>query len=104
MWPGFGENIRVLEWVFKRVDDPDNLENLARPTPIGLMPQEDSFDLNGLDLSKERFDELFRLDKEFLMDEVEDIKAYFDENVNDSTPEEIYKQIDCYKQRILSQM
>jgi phosphoenolpyruvate carboxykinase (GTP) len=103
MWPGFGENIRVLEWIFKRVENPDML-NLARKTPMGYIPAPGSFDLEGLNMSSKEFDELFKLDKQFLLDEVEDIKAYFDENVNESTPTEMYDQINDYKQRILEEM
>jgi phosphoenolpyruvate carboxykinase (GTP) len=42
LWPGFGDNIRVLEWVFSRVD---NVADIAVKTPIGYVPTHDSFDL-----------------------------------------------------------
>ena len=104
IWPGFGENIRVLEWIFKRVDEPSNSEKLAIKTPIGYMPTKESFDLNGLNINQETFTELFKLDKQFLLDEVDEIKNYLDENVNDSAPNEIYKQLNDYKTRILNEM
>jgi len=104
IWPGFGENIRVLEWIFKRVDEPSNSHKLAIKTPIGYMPTADSFDLDGLNINQETFTELFKLDKQFLLDEVNEIKNYFDENVNESAPNEIYKQLNDYEKRILNKM
>ena len=97
LWPGFGENIRVLEWIFKRTDGDDSI---AQKTPIGYVPTADSLDVNGLDLTKEQINELLSIDKEFLREEVNEIRKYFDEYVNDSTPPEIYKQIDLFKERV----
>jgi GTP-dependent phosphoenolpyruvate carboxykinase len=68
------------------------------------MPTKESFDLNGLNINQETFAELFKLDKQFLLDEVDEIKNYLDENVNDSAPNEIYKQLNDYKTRILNEM
>lgn len=68
------------------------------------MPTKESFDLNGLNINQETFTELFKLDKQFLLDEVDEIKNYLDENVNDSAPNEIYKQLNDYKTRILNEM
>jgi len=102
LWPGFGENIRVLEWIFARTDENNNQsEKIARKTPIGLMPAEGCIDTTGLtDVSKADLDELFRLDKQFWLNEANQIKAYFDENVADSTPDEIYEQIEALQQRV----
>jgi phosphoenolpyruvate carboxykinase (GTP) len=99
LWPGFGENIRVLEWIFNRTDENNN-ESIARKTPIGFMPTDKCIDVEGLDVSKQDLDELFHLDKQFWSDEAAKIKDYFDENVNDSTPDEIYNQIEALQQRI----
>src|SRR5207247_1653329 len=49
LWPGFGENSRVLAWVFRRCDD----EADADDTPIGLVPTRDAIDTEGLDVSEE---------------------------------------------------
>lgn len=99
LWPGFGENIRVLEWIFNRTEG--NNFDIAKMSPIGYMPAENAIDINGLDVKKEDLDELFRLDKQFLLDEIDQIKKYFDENVNESTPSEVYSQIAAFKQRVL---
>ena len=97
LWPGFGDNIRLLEWVFKRTD---NEAGISYETPIGILPKTECLDLEGLNLKKEDLEELFRLDPNFLLEEVSEIKKYFDEYVNDSTPTEIFNQIEQYQARI----
>lgn len=97
IWPGFGENIRVLEWIFNRTDAKD--ASMTQETPIGLTPLKDSINMKGLDLNAKDIDELFSIDKKFWTQEAELIKKYLDENVNDSTPKEIYKQLEDLKKR-----
>ena len=65
LWPGFGENSRVLEWIIRRVED----ESVARQTPIGYVPTSGSLRLDGL---KEEVDikALFDLPKDFWVKEV----------------------------------
>lgn len=99
LWPGFGDNIRVLDWILKRCD---NVENIAEMTPLGYIPKQTSLNLEGLDLSNEKYRELFKLDKKFLESETAEIKKYLDENVNESTPKEIYQQLDFLNERIKS--
>ena len=96
MWPGFGENKRVLEWVFKRTD---NEPNTAQNSPIGLLPAADSFDLNGLNLDF-KLEEMLNIDKKFWIEEAEEIKTYFEEYVNESTPVEINNQIKQLVERV----
>ena len=58
LWPGFGENSRVLEWVFRRCDG----EGETVETPIGLVPAEGELDLDGLEISDEAMRELLTVD------------------------------------------
>jgi phosphoenolpyruvate carboxykinase (GTP) len=58
LWPGFGENSRVLAWVFRRCDD----EAEAVETPIGRLPAEGSLETEGLDVAPEDLAELLRFD------------------------------------------
>jgi phosphoenolpyruvate carboxykinase (GTP) len=58
LWPGFGENSRVLAWVFRRCDD----EAAAVETPIGRLPAEGSLETEGLDVAPEDLAELLRFD------------------------------------------
>ena len=97
LWPGFGENSRVLEWVFNRVGG----EGGAQLTPIGYIPDEGALDLRGLgDVDVK---ELFHISKEFWEEEVEEIQKYLEEQVNADLPPEIKNEVLALKQRI-SQM
>ncbi len=73
LWPGFGENIRVLKWIFERASGKDE----AISTPLGWVPSEGALDLSGLNLSKDMLQELFRIDKGEWTKEVEGIRDYF---------------------------
>ncbi|MBX3725391.1 MAG: phosphoenolpyruvate carboxykinase (GTP) [Xanthomonadales bacterium] len=58
LWPGFGDNLRVLEWILRRCDD----EAGARQTPIGLLPNADDLNLDGLELDPGDLDALLAVD------------------------------------------
>lgn len=60
IWPGFGENMRVLKWIVDRARGQGH----AQETPIGLQPRYDDLHWDGLDFSREKFDELMRIDIE----------------------------------------
>lgn len=67
-WPGFGDNIRVLKWIFDRVDGSNN----ATPSPIGYLPV--ILDLSNLDVS---MDQLFTIDHNEWMNETQELDRYF---------------------------
>ncbi len=73
LWPGFGDNSRVLEWVFERVSGG----GAARETPIGLVPTEDAISREGLDLSAEAMAELLRVDEEEWRGEIPTIEEHY---------------------------
>jgi phosphoenolpyruvate carboxykinase (GTP) len=99
LWPGFGENIRVLEWVFNRVENTA----VAKETPIGYVPAEKSIDTAGLNLDEATQDELFKIDRDWWLNEVSQIENYFNENVADSTPKQIHEQIERVRGNLLKQ-
>jgi phosphoenolpyruvate carboxykinase (GTP) len=74
IWPGFGDNIRVLKWIFERIDLAENAEQTA----IGYIPQKDAIDLSDLDISENEMEELFLIDKKLWLEEVDEIKEYFE--------------------------
>lgn len=74
IWPGFGENSRVLEWMIRRIEGNAD----AVDTPIGLLPAEDGLNLDGLDLSKEAVDQLFAIDPTSWLAECDLTEEYFD--------------------------
>ncbi|HEX7803301.1 MAG TPA: phosphoenolpyruvate carboxykinase (GTP) [Pseudoxanthomonas sp.] len=75
LWPGFGENLRVLEWMIERVENRVG----AMELPIGLQPQLADLNLQGADISSEQLAELFSFDNSAWKAEFEQICAYLDE-------------------------
>uniref|UniRef100_A0A674I158 Phosphoenolpyruvate carboxykinase, cytosolic [GTP] n=1 Tax=Terrapene triunguis TaxID=2587831 RepID=A0A674I158_9SAUR len=94
LWPGYGENSRVLEWMFNRIRG----EADAKRTAIGYIPADAALNLKGL----EGIDmtELFDVSKEFWEKEVMEIKKYFEEQVNADLPYEIEREVLALEQRI----
>uniref|UniRef100_A0A3P9IBV6 Phosphoenolpyruvate carboxykinase, cytosolic [GTP] n=1 Tax=Oryzias latipes TaxID=8090 RepID=A0A3P9IBV6_ORYLA len=95
LWPGFGDNIRILDWMFRRIRG----EAGAMPSAVGFLPCGGSLNLQGLK-QKVDLDELFSLDKEFWQKEVEDVKKYFNNQVNDDLPNEMAQQLELLQQRV----
>jgi len=75
LWPGFGDNLRVLEWMIKRVDG----EAGAVETPIGYLPSADDLNTNGITLGEEAKAKLFGFDESGWRAEFESIGEYLDE-------------------------
>jgi len=73
VWPGFGENSRVLKWIVQRLSG----EASAARTPIGFLPTRDSLDLDGLDISASDLDLLLSVDTEAWKREAEQIPEFF---------------------------
>ncbi len=74
IWPGFGENARVLEWMIRRIEGSTG----AVDTPIGLLPADGALNLTGLDLSAEDVDQLFAIDQTSWLTECDLTEEYFD--------------------------
>jgi phosphoenolpyruvate carboxykinase (GTP) len=75
LWPGFGENSRVLKWMCDRVDGKVG----ARETFIGLLPEEGDLDLSGLSIPPADMEELFRIDPDVWKSEYFDIEVFYDQ-------------------------
>ena len=73
LWPGFGDNMRVLEWVLARCDGAAD----AVKTPIGYVPEAGSLNLAGLDLERKVVQDLLSTDPQTWRHEIDDIEAYF---------------------------
>jgi phosphoenolpyruvate carboxykinase (GTP) len=74
LWPGFGENLRVLLWIIERVKG----RGRAVETPVGLVPTPEALNLDGLDLSRADVEQLLRVDRDEWAAEVPEIRAFFD--------------------------
>jgi phosphoenolpyruvate carboxykinase (GTP) len=95
LWPGFGENSRVLEWVFRRCDDDSETVD----SPIGLLPAPGELNTDGLDISDEAIEQLLSVDDDALraqMPQVEEHLARF----GDDLPDEIKAQLGALKERL----
>ncbi len=73
LWPGFGENSRVLKWVVERVSGKGE----AVETPIGYLPAPDAIDTTGLDITGTQMDELLNVDVEEWLNEIESIREHY---------------------------
>ncbi|MDC0598626.1 phosphoenolpyruvate carboxykinase (GTP) [Gammaproteobacteria bacterium] len=95
MWPGFGQNMRVLQWIVKRVKG--EVEGLE--TPFGTVPEYDDINWNGLAYDKDTFERLMAVDKPNSIKEFKDQSVWFDE-IGDHLPEEMEQQ----RQAMLAQL
>jgi phosphoenolpyruvate carboxykinase (GTP) len=95
IWPGFGENSRVLEWVFRRCAG----EAEAVETPIGLAPAEGELNTEGLSLSDEEMRDLLTVDEQALRAQLPQLEEHL-ARFGDRLPEEISRQLEALKRRL----
>jgi phosphoenolpyruvate carboxykinase (GTP) len=95
LWPGFGENSRVLKWIVERASG----EGKAVETPIGYMPTVDAVDTDGLDVSEADMAELLNVNKEEWLKEVASIKEHY-AKLGEKLPEEMTKQLEALEKRL----
>ncbi len=95
MWPGYGENIRVIKWIFERIDD----KNSGKKTPIGFVPKDGVLDTNGLDIEPEQISRLFEIRKDEWLKESEEIRKYY-KLFGSRLPAELAGEVDSLVQRI----
>jgi phosphoenolpyruvate carboxykinase (GTP) len=95
LWPGFGDNSRVLEWVFRRVEGKVG----ATETPIGLVPNKGDLDVEGLDISEATLDEVLSVDVDALRDELPQVKEHL-AKFGDKLPAPVRAQFEALEQRL----
>ncbi|MFP5376580.1 MAG: phosphoenolpyruvate carboxykinase (GTP), partial [Acidimicrobiia bacterium] len=95
LWPGFGDNSRVLEWVFERAAGRGE----AVETPIGRVPRPGAIDIDGLDLSEDDMAELLRVDHADWRAEVPSIREHF-ARLGDHLPPALHAQLDALAGRL----
>ena len=99
VWPGFGENIRVLKWIFGRCNGKEEAEE----TPIGYLPKQEDLDLEGLSLTSEDTKELLKLDNKQWLEEVDEMRSYlsqFKPNLPNGIEEELNQLEDRLKKNL----
>ncbi|MEJ6515345.1 MAG: phosphoenolpyruvate carboxykinase (GTP) [Pseudomonadales bacterium] len=95
MWPGFGENSRVLEWVFNRCNGTAD----AIETPIGNLPTMDGINFEGLNLTDAQKAELLRVEVDGWLSEIPLINEYYDQ-YGDRMPEALRVELNELQQRL----
>ncbi len=95
IWPGFGDNLRVLEWIMGRCRQKVK----AVESPIGYLPDPEDIDLTGLDMQKGTLEKLLEIDIEEWSKELEGQKSFFDSFGKD-LPKELWKEHELLKRRL----
>jgi phosphoenolpyruvate carboxykinase (GTP) len=95
MWPGFGENIRAIEWICRRCDG----EGEAIDTPTGRVPPPDDIDVTGLDLAPETLRALLSVDPDEARQQVPQLEAHLAQ-FGHRLPDEIQAQFEALKRRL----
>ena len=92
LWPGFGENARVLEWMLERVDG----QVAADDTPIGLVPKAGDLNVEDLDVD---LDALFDVDHDAWRVEADEVDAFF-AGLGDRVPEGMHRQLATLREKL----
>jgi phosphoenolpyruvate carboxykinase (GTP) len=95
LWPGFGENSRVLKWMCERIEGKVQ----GQKTPIGILPREEEVDTTGMTISAEFLKELLRVDADAWRNEVPDIDKFFAQ-FGARLPARLQKQLEALKARL----
>jgi len=95
LWPGFGENSRVLKWVFERCDG----KAAAVETPIGLLPAKGALDLDGLELGEAQLQQLLKVDADGWLQEIPLIRDYYAQ-FGERVPRALYDELDALEQAL----
>jgi len=95
VWPGFGDNSRVLKWIAERLDGKAD----ARPTPIGNLPTPASLDTSGLSLTDKQLELLLSVDAEVWKEEASLIPAFY-ERFGDRLPQRLWDEFDSLLERL----
>ena len=94
MWPGFGDNMRVLDWIIKRCEGKID----AVETPIGYLPKKGDIDLTGIEdeVTSEVEDKLLAVDKDLWKKEIAGMREYYADLAKGGAhiPDALYKQLD----------
>ena len=95
LWPGYGDNSRVLKWIFERCDGKVH----AKETPIGMLPEAADLDTKGLDIPASALEQLLRVDIEGWLAEAASIREYF-AKFGDRLPEGLQLEVKKLDERL----
>lgn len=92
LWPGFGDNMRVLDWIIRRCEGTVD----AKKTAIGNVPYADDINLEGTNLTKAELENLLTVDKELWTKETEGIEEFY-QKFGETLPKELHNQLEKLK-------
>ncbi|MDD3692511.1 MAG: phosphoenolpyruvate carboxykinase (GTP) [Oscillospiraceae bacterium] len=95
IWPGFGENLRVLEWIIKRCEDKVGAEE----TPIGFIPKVEDINTEDLDISVDALKSILEVDNDIWKEEADGIAEFY-KKFGDKLPKELENQLNALKARL----
>ena len=95
LWPGFGDNLRVLDWILRRTEGKAE----AVETPIGYVPRPEDIDLAGLDMTTEDVADLLTVDKELWKEDADNIAAFYSK-FGDKLPKELADELETLKKNL----
>jgi phosphoenolpyruvate carboxykinase (GTP) len=95
LWPGFGENSRVLKWITERIEGGGG----AVDTPIGYVPTPDALDVSGLDITTDELEQLLHVDQAEWKAEIPQVTEWF-QKFGDKLPGVLWAELDALKARL----
>ncbi len=95
IWPGFGDNLRVVLWILDRCAGKAD----AVDSPIGFLPRPEDIDLEGLDISYDTMKDLLSVDKESWIEDLDSIKAFY-AKIGDTMPKELLDELDTLEKNL----
>ena len=95
IWPGFGDNLRVVDWILNRCEGKAD----AVETPIGYVPKADDINLDGLDLDRKTLESILAVDKGEWSREADGIEEFY-KKFGDKLPKELRGQLENLEARL----
>jgi phosphoenolpyruvate carboxykinase (GTP) len=95
LWPGFGDNSRVLAWILDRVEGTAP----AVASPLGWLPAPGAVELDGVDISEDDWERLFEIDPDAHLAEADDAEKFFD-TFGDRVPDAVRDQLEELRRRM----
>lgn len=95
IWPGFGDNMRVLDWMLKRIDNSVD----AQDTEIGYIPYPKDININGLDITEDQMNDILSVDKEAWLKEAKEIKEFY-KKFGSKLPKELAEEADKLEKKL----
>ena len=95
IWPGFGENLRVIEWILERCHDGVD----AVKTPIGKVPAPEDIDITQCSVTREQVEELLHVDNDLWIEEMKGVREFY-EMFGDTLPEKLWNELEKTEDRL----